>query len=216
MNACDFDEHFDLYRKWLREEIHRFCDAVSVYRCIDERTRDHLRELNLAPAFFRTVEGALFTLIVMWADKLFDEHAERGLFNFLKLVEHNRKWLSIAELQRRKQYPDDHWMLQDRTPITFESIEADRAAIRGLSVLQSFKIRRDKFHGHFDKEYFFDRQRLSEEAPIRWEELEEAGVLMGRLLNDYSVDFDGSSYSWNSLNINDLKHLLVAARRGAR
>ena len=155
-----FEEHFREYRKYLSREIYRFCDSATVYRQVDERTQDHLAELNLAPGFFRTVQDSLFTTMVLWADKLFDEKGERGLFNFLTLIEYNRAWMKTTELQRRQNYPDGHWMLQNRTPITVESIEQDRQTIRGLSVLKSVRIRRDKFHGHFDKDYFFDRGRF--------------------------------------------------------
>lgn len=61
MHRAEFEEHFRDYRKHLSREIHRFWDSSSVYRQISERTQDHLRELNLAPAFFHTVEDALFT-----------------------------------------------------------------------------------------------------------------------------------------------------------
>jgi len=99
-----------------------------------------------------------------------------------------------------------------RIPITAESIEHDRQKIRSLEALKSFQIRRDKFHGHFDKEYFFDRQKLQSEAPLRWGDLEEAGNIMGAMLNDYSVDFDGTSFAWDTLNIDDLDVLLQNAR----
>lgn len=216
MSREQFQSHFIAYRTYLREEIHRFRDSVAVYRSIQERKNDRLKVINLAPAFFGVVEGALFTTIVMWADKLFDERGERGLFNFLSFVENNRKWLSVAELQRRRSYPDGHWMLQGRTPITYESIEADRGRIRSLNVLASFRLRRDKFHGHFDKDYFFNRERLQDEAPIRWDDLQEAGAVMGSIVNDYSVDFDGASYSWDTLNINDLEVLLRRAALGLK
>ena len=216
MNREEFDQHFSDYRKYLREEIHRFRECVAVYRQIQECKTDNLEALNQAPAFFGVVEGALFTSIVLWGDKLFDEKGERGLFNFLTFVENNRKWLATAELQRRRGYPDDHWMLEGRVPITFESIERDRQKIRSLESLKSFRIRRDKFHGHFDKVYFFDRQRLPAEAPLRWVDLEEAGNVMGTMLNDYSVDFDGSSFAWDTLNIEDLDDLLQNAERGIR
>jgi hypothetical protein len=208
-----FDEHFRDYRKHLRTEIHRFCDSASVYRQISERTQDHLEELNLAPAFFRTVEDTLFTTIVLWADKLFDERGERGLFNFLTFIEYNRDWMTTAELQRRRAYPDDHWMLQGRIPITAKSIEEDRTKIRSLEALKSIRIRRDKFHGHFDKDYFFDRSRLQNEAPLHWKDVDAAAEVMGALLNDYSVDFDGEMFSWTTMNIDDLRHLLRAAKR---
>ena len=216
MRREEFQQHFSDYRKYLREEIHRFRDCVAVYRQIQERKTDRLEVINQSPAFFGIVESALFTSIVLWGDKLFDEKGERGLFNFLTFVEYERKWLTTTELQRRKEYPDGHWMLDGRIPITAESIEQDRQKIRSLEALKSFRIRRDKFHGHFDKEYFFDRQRLQSEAPIRWGDLEEAGNVMGAMLNDYSVDFDGASFAWKTLNIDDLDVLLQNAKSGTR
>lgn len=216
MQRDEFEDHFRKYRKYLSAEIHRFYDSASVYRQISERTNDHLRELNLAPAFFHTVEDSLFTTIVLWADKLFNEKGERGLFNFLTFIEYNRQWMNTAELQRRRSYPDDHWMLKGRVPITPKSIEEDREKIRSLAALKSIRIRRDKFHSHFDKDYFFDRARLQEEAPIRWMDFDEAGKVMGGMLNDYSVDFDGEMFSWKTINIDDLGALLRAAARGSR
>ncbi len=210
----DFEQMFERYREHLRLEIHCFRDSASILRQVADRTRDHLSEINLAPGFFYVVEGALLNTVVLWADKLFDERGERGLFNFLSFVEYNRDWLSTEELQRRKAYPEGHWMLKDRVPITSKSINADREKIRALDVLPSIKLRRDKFHGHFDKQYFFDRSRLHSEATITWANLEEAGEVMGSMLNDYSVDFDGVFYSWNARD--DLRRLLDAAQRAKK
>jgi hypothetical protein len=213
--ACPaFEQEFDRYREHLRKEIHCFQDSVSVLRQITDHTHDHLNEINLAPGFFHVAEDALFNTVILWADKLFDEKGERGLFNFLTFVEYNRAWLSTKELQRRKSYPDDHWMLKDRVPITVDSINADRAKIRSLAALPRIKLRRDKFHGHFDKQYFFDRLRLQNEAAITWTDLEEAGDVMGSILNDYSSDFDGVFFSWNAPE--DLRRLLNTAQRGAK
>jgi hypothetical protein len=206
----EFEQRFEQYRESLRREIHCFRDSASVFRQINAHTVDHLPSINLAPGFFHVVEDALFTTIVLWADKLFDERGERGFFNFLSFVEHNRDWLATEELKRRKAYPDGHWMLKDRVPITAKSIEADRLKIRSLAALRSIKIRRDKFHGHFDKAYLFDRSRLHREAAITWPDLDEAGEVMGTILNDYSVDFDGAFFSWNAPD--DLRRLLNAAR----
>ena len=209
----EFDARFAEYRHHLREEVLRFRGYVAVYRQIQARKVDHLTALNLACAFFQVVESSLFTSIVLWADKLFDERGERGFFNFLKFVELNRMWLCVAELQQRRNYPDGHWMLANRKEITFETIEADRERIRALDGLKSFRLRRDKFHGHFDKQYFFDRSKIAVEAPIRWSDLDDAGTVMGQFIDDYSTDFDGTFYAWDALNIDDLKILLNHADR---
>ena len=216
MQREEFEQHFSIYRKYLREEIHRFRDCVAIYRQVQERKTDQLKVINQAPAFFRVVESALFTSIVMWGDKLFDEEGERGLFNFLTFIENNRKWLTTKELQLRKGSHKSHTMLDNRINITAKSIEQDRQKIRSLEALKSFRTRRDKFHGHFDKKYFFDREKLQSEAPIKWIDLEEAGNVMGTILNDYSADFDGVSFVWDTLNINDFEVLLGNAKRGAK
>lgn len=209
----EFERHFVEYRDNLRKEIHCFRDSVSVLRQITDHTHDHLREINLAPGFFHVVEASLFSTVVLWADKLFDEKGQRGFFNFLSFVEYNRDWLTVAELQRRKGYPDGHWMLQNRIPITAASIAADREKIHALSALPNIRLLRDKFHGHFDKEYFFDRTRLSSDAAISWADLQDAGDVMGTMLDDYSVDFDGVFHSWEAPN--DLRRLLNAATKQA-
>lgn len=210
----EFERLFVEYRDNLRSETHCFRDSVSVLGQITEHTNDHLREINLAPGFFHIVESALFNTVILWADKLFDERGERGFFNFLSLVEYNRDWLTVKELQRRKGYPDGHWMLQNRIPITVASINADREKIDALAALPSIRLRRDKFHGHFDKEYFFDRSRLQNEAAVTWADLQEAGEVMGTMLDDYSVDFDGVFHSWEAPK--DLRRLLHAAHVGAQ
>lgn len=217
MTQDEFDKRFEEYRETLRGEIHRFIDSVAVYRQIQERKSDRLEAMNLAPSFFQIVEASLITTIILWADKLLDEKGDRGLFNFLTFIEHNRRWLAPSELQRRREYPDDHWMLLGREQITVDVIEQDRKRIRSLEALENVRIRRDKFHGHFDKRYFFDRDRMDEDAPIGWKDLEGASDVMGKILNRYSVDYDGGLYSWKTVNIDDLRRLLsVAGRELAR
>ena len=213
MTREDFDVQFAEYRQYLREEVLRFRGFVAVYLRIQQRKSDHLAALNLAPAFFQVVESSLFSSIVLWADKLFDEQGDRGLFNFLTFVEYNRKWLATKELQLRRNFPDGHWMLRDRAKITMTTINRHRARIRALEGLPSFRLRRDKFHAHFDKQYFFDRIKIAAEAPLRTEDLAAAGSLMGEIINDYSVDFDGKTYAWEPINIDDLDVLLERAHK---
>lgn len=216
MRRHDFEKQFEEYRDFLRDEIHHFRDFVSIFRQIQERKSNMLEIINLAPAFFGTVERALFTSIILWAHKLIDENGERGLFNFLTFIEYNRKWLSTAELKRRKNYPDGHWVLEGRTPITVESIRMDRQKISSLHARNGFRTHRDKFHGHFDKDYAFEPERLHSDVLIFWKDLDEAGNVMGSVLNDYSSDYDGTIYSWKPLNIDDLDVLLQFATRGVQ
>ncbi|HZP85693.1 MAG TPA: hypothetical protein VFB54_02670 [Burkholderiales bacterium] len=70
MGRADFDRQFILYRKNLHAEIERFHGFVAVFVQLQARRGDHLDQLNLAPAFFGYVENALFSSIVLRADKM--------------------------------------------------------------------------------------------------------------------------------------------------
>jgi hypothetical protein len=211
-----FDAAFIEYRDHLVGEAQRVHAFASVFFQVNESKAKHWAAMNEAPAFFQVVDNALFSVVILWIDKLLDEDGERGLFNFLTFIENNRKWLSKDELQRRRGFPDDHWMLADRQLVTTGSIEVDRQSLRNLSGLSSVQIRRDKFHGHFDKRYFFDRAKLDREAPLKLNDVEKILTEIGRVLNAYSVQFDRSTQHWGAMNLRDLDQLLLAVEKGQR
>lgn len=202
-----FEQKFDEYRECLHDEVSRLATYARIYRRLHERRGDRIEEMNIAPAFFQLITDALFSVIVIWIDKLFDERGGAGFFNFLTYVEYNRSLLSLSELKRRRQYPDGHWML-NRESITLDVINDHRRQIRELEALPKFTLRRDKFQAHFDKAYFFERGRLATEAPLMWSDLEKATALMWDILNTYSTSFDGKSYAGEPLNAADVDDLL--------
>src|SRR5262245_48614603 len=163
MDKSEPEQKFEEYREYLHQEASRLASYVALYRRLHELRSERLAEMNTAPGFFQVVIDALFSVIVLWVHKMFDEKSERGLANFLTFCECNRELFELKELKRRKNYPDGHWMLKNRKPVTIDSIDKDRERIKKLESLPSFKLRRDKFHAHFDKKYFFDRQKLQHE-----------------------------------------------------
>ena len=83
-----------------------------------------------------------------------------------------------------------------------------RKQIAKLESLPHFKLRRDKFHAHFDKEYFFKRRKLGNDAPLKWSDLDAVIEVMGDILNHYSAAYDGNVYDLEPFNIYDIDHLL--------
>src|SRR5260370_5716372 len=92
-------------------------------------------------------------------------------------------------------------------------IVADREAITNFEPLKSFRLRRDKFHAHFDKRYFFDRSKIAEDAPLKWSDLDKAIELLKDTLNQYSGAYDGEVFHIEPLNANDLNYLLDCLRK---
>jgi hypothetical protein len=208
MNNSEAEKHFEEYREWLQLELSKLATYVRLYRRLHERMEDRLNEMNIAPAFFSTIIDALFSAIVLWVEKLYGERSERGLVNLLAFIEEHRHIFDIKELQRRKNYPNDHWMLKNREPVTIESIRADRTRIAEFKPLASFKLRRDKYHAHFDKKYFFDRTTIQQDAPLTWGDLQQVVQLGKEILNAYSADYDGNLHAIEPINASDVDYLL--------
>lgn len=207
MNIQKTEEKFEDYRKYLLSEAERLIGYICVYKRLHERQKDRLEIINISPAFFQIVIDSLFSVIVIWADKLFCKKSERGLWNFLTFCEHNRKIFEISELKRRRNYPDGHWML-NREPITLQSIQEDKKTIENIESLPSFKLRRDKFHAHFDKDYFFNRSKIGEDAPLKWNDLDQIMETIKDIMNGYSASYDGNVHHLKPMNINDIDYLL--------
>jgi hypothetical protein len=200
-------EKFEQYRKYLNEEAKRLARYVRVFRLLHERRADRLDEMNIAPAFFSIVTDALFCAIVLWIDKLLAKDSERGIWNLLTFVEHHLPIFSVEALKRRRDLPDGHFLL-NRPEIDLSTIEQDRSMIDGFAALEDVKLRRDKFQAHFDKKYFFDRERIANEAPLNWSDLDRALEIIGDVLNRYSAAYDGEVSHLEPLNAGDLNYLL--------
>ena len=212
MKNKNAEKIFEEYRENLKAEIVRLISYMKLYRRLNERKADRLDVMNIAPSFFQVTMDSLFSAIILWVDKLLSVKSERGFWNFLTFIENNRKIFDISELQERRNFPDGHWMLE-RDPITFDTIEEDRAKIRNLKSLDSFKLRRDKFHAHFDKQYFFDRKKISQDAPLKWNDMDEVFELMKAILNKYSSSYDGNIYHLVPFNVHDVDRVLDALHK---
>ena len=207
MKCKNPEKTFEEYREHLKAEIVRLISYMKLYRRLHERKEDRLDAMNIAPSFFQVTMDSLFTAIILWVDNLLSRKSERGFWNFLAFIENNRKIFDILELQKRREFPDGHWMLE-RDPITFNTIQEDRCKIKNLKSLDSINWRRDKFHAHFDKEYFFDRKKISQDAPLKWNDMDDIFELMKSILNKYSSSYDGNTYHLVPFNVHDVDRVL--------
>jgi hypothetical protein len=97
--------------------------------------------------------------------------------------------------------------------VDYETVQRDRSAVANFEpLLKSCRLRRDKFHAHFDKGYFFNRKRISSEAPLKWPDLEGAIEFLKEVLNRYSAAYNGQLSHVTPLNVDDLNYLLDKLR----
>ena len=208
MDQTEKEKKFEKYREYLIEETMKLVAYIDLYKHLCDKKQDRLEELNIAPGFFDTVFSALLSGIINWTNNLFSEKSERGYFNFLAFVENELDLFSIEELQKRSSLSDNHRML-NRERITYQTVKSHREKIQSiLSLINSVKTRRDKFHAHFDKKYFFDRDQISKDAPIAWGDIEELKKIMDDIINTYSSAYDDNIYKLEFFDSYDIDYLL--------
>jgi hypothetical protein len=207
MDKTEKEKKFEEYREYLIEETMRLVAYIDLYKHLCDKKQDRLEELNIAPGFFDTVLSALFSGIINWTNNLFSEKSERGFFNFLAFVENELNLFSKKELQKRRALPDNHRML-NREKVTYQTVKLHRKKIKSISLLDSVGIRRDKFHAHFDKKYFFDRDQISKDAPIAWDDIEKLKEIMKDIISTYSDAYDGKVYKLQFVDSYDIDYIL--------
>jgi len=206
------EKEFREYRQYLSQEITTLASWIAIFRRLHTRRADRLDEMNIAPCFFGTVLDALYSGIILWVDKLLGDRSERGLLDFLSFVKKNIELFKVSELKRRKGCPAGYWLLR-REEITRETVEEDEHRIGNMRCLNSVKTRRDKYHAHFDKKYFFDRKQLTQAAPLKFGDLKGIVATVQEVLNKYSSQFDGEEYRIEPVDVNDVDYVLDSLAR---
>jgi len=209
------DDYFKKYRKHLSDEVIKLSGFISIYRTLNEKKNDRLDAMNFAPAFFGNVITSLYTSIVLWTSKLFDPKSERGFVDLMNFAESNIGLFSKSKFMTRNSVKKDYWLFKTGgwKALSVQEIQAHRTEIANCEALNNIHHQRDKFHAHFDKEYFFNRGKMNEDAPVTWNNLEEIRALMDKILNRYSSAFDGSGLSITAVNIEDVSGLLDVVQK---
>jgi len=99
---------------------------------------------------------------------------------------------------------------------TISSVDEDIKRIEEITSIASIRTRRDKFHAHFDSDFFFNRKALQKTAPIFWDELEIILETIKKIVNKYSADYDGNLFLYKPLNINDVDIILDRLHEGKK
>ncbi len=198
------------YREAFKREIMRLINTMRLYRHLHEKKTDRLDAMNVAPAFFGYVLDSFFTSIILGADKLLikKRSGEFSVPKLLNFIEQNIGLFSVESLQKRRNCPDGHWMLQERGSISLKEVNEDRGRIQALTCLPSINLRRNKFHAHFDKKYFTKPKDIQKDAPLIWNNLDEVEKVLTSIYNRYSSAFDGNVQDFKILNIYDVDEVL--------
>ncbi len=118
--------------------------------------------------FFGTVRNSVYLETLLILNNLLDIKSERGLYKYLRKTEQELKY--IFPIYERKE-------IQKGIANQICQIDSKNNFVAHL------KKRRDKIYAHFDKDYFYDVEKLYNETPLSFEDIYQLIKLCQEILN---------------------------------
>ncbi len=205
----DAEREFEEFRENLLRECNILFDRFSLMKRLRDAYEDEKERhvLEMSPAFWNHVRSALYQSSILSVTKLLSE-TEGRLRNFLNFISKNLGMFEEENFKRRTSGT------QEFIPVLPETVRLDRKRIDKLlkKVLENFKVRRNGEVAHLDQQYFLMPEKVIEDAPIEWGELDKIMIVVDEVFNRYSRAFDGDVYKLGARDISDINIVLSILR----
>ncbi len=205
----DAEREFEEFRENLLRECNILFDRFSLMKRLRDAYEDEKERhvLEMSPAFWNHVRSALYQSSILSVTKLLS-NPEGRLRKFLNFISKNLGMFEEENFKRRASGT------QEFIPVLPETVRLDRKRIDKLlkKVLENFKVRRNGEVAHLDQQYFLMPEKVIEDAPIEWEELDKIMIVVDEVFNRYSRAFDGDVYKLGARDISDINIVLSILR----
>lgn len=209
------EEYFQkYYDRLIWETLHARAHLKLWERLEKFKATDYLDELNQAPHFFTFttkahLDDALLTLARILDRRL--RHDPLSIWKLLDFVEQNQEIFSTEAFRHRmieKPNYDEYWT-KSHKPITLKEIEEDRQKLASLEhVISNIEKWRDKVIAHIDRKVVTRNKIISEEYPLKLQQLEEVINTLFQILNRYSAAFKSSTFAEKFVGEDDVQNVM--------
>ncbi len=195
----DVEKRFLKYYEKLILETIQARAHLKLWERLEGYKSSYLDELNSAPHFFNfTMKAHLDDTLMTLSRILREQNKAFTISKFLDFVEREIKvFSSEAFCHRVKCNPsyDEYW-IKSHSPITKEKIEEDRRKLGSLEeTITNLITWRDKVLAHIDKGFLESDRKISQEYPLKRQELEKVIQALIDILDRYSGAYDLSSFA---------------------
>jgi hypothetical protein len=176
---------------------------LEIYKYLQDCIKDQrIDALNVAPAFFRNVQEALLTDIILGLDKLYADgkDAKRSLVHYLRQVKMHFRMLK----------PTTESFSAELIQHQLTEIELVRP------LLYNLKLHRDRFYAHHDPKYFDNRYKLNEDAPLSPSDLSSLTQLAKDILHTHHGGLLNVERIMRVVNANDVSFVIKSIQRYER
>jgi hypothetical protein len=173
---------------------------LEIYKYLQDCIKDNrIDALNVAPAFFRNIQEALLTDIILGLDKLYTDgkDAKRSLVHYLRQVKMHFNSLKPA--------------IETFSAELIEHQLTEIGLVRPL--LSNLKIQRDRFYAHHDPKYFDNPYKLNEDAPLTLSDLSRLTELAKDILHSHHGGLLNVERLMRIVNANDVSFVIKSIQR---
>ena len=197
----DLSQAGQYFQKYYSELIRQIINArahLKLWERLEKYKSSYLKELNQAPHFFTyTIRAHLDDALTTLSRIVRKQEQALTISKFLDFVESNSEIFSdeaFFKREREKPNHDEDWV-KSHAPITQKEIEEDRKKLRSLEqTVNNLNTWRDKVIAHIDQQFLLTGKIISEEYPLRHQQLEEVIETIVDILNRYSHAYDSSTW----------------------
>jgi len=190
------EKEFSKYHNRLRSELNNANWHFAICKYIRSIRKDHLHELNQAPAFFGLTIDAHLLSTLMRMNKFFDRKQEHlSIRNFLDFVEENLDIFSNEAFAKRlrQQGRYDAYFVQGHAEVAPDKVEQDREKVNRLPV-SHIRAWRNKILAHIETASVLSDIDIMKAYPVKSGQIDDVINTLHAMLNDYSVAYDGITW----------------------
>ena len=96
----------------------------------------------------------------------------------------------------------------EKVNIKNEFKKIDQNLFKYSNQIENLKAIRDKVLAHLDKKYFYDRNSISKDYSVKYQDIDDILELLFTIINRLSVLLTGTIYGYSNEQITDFKVIL--------
>ena len=185
-----------------------------LFKHLSEKQNDRTEAMKYAGAFFGMVSQALLTDVIMGLSRLYENSSRKSygnLYNYLNFVSSNRSIFTVEnKIIRIKNIGGLEYYIRENFESDIELIikEQGKQLQKMESKINNLMVWRDKHYAHNDSKYFLSPEKLANDAPLLFKDIQDLVVCASQIVNKHTAQFNGQTTMISYSNVFDVDVIL--------
>lgn len=199
-------EELDIYMKRIINAL----DYFKLYQNMLIMSNENLDNANKIASFIDIVVCSLSIAAINETYLLVDKRNDKNIFKFIEVCKQNQQ---LFRHELTEDYVDcdtnEHTSyVAEKVNIKNEFKKIDQKLLKYSNQIENLKSIRDKVLAHVDKKYFYDRNLISKDYSVKYQDIDDILELLYAIVNRLSVLLTGTIYGYSNEQIIDFKAIL--------